>query len=453
MKAESGPVVTDTRRVDEIAWRDLLHRGAAGAFAVMVGGAVLGFVSHLFVARLVGKAEYGVYALMLSWISVLAVFAQAGQDTSVVRFVPGYVTQGQWGNVRGLRLGIGALVLGISVAIALAGWAFVFFTSDAHSPSWRATFYIGFAMLPVVTQLQQSSAMHRAFKRPVGSGIYATIMRPVALIALLFLLVLFERHIEAPLAAAASAVAALLALGASAFHLTRAWPRAVRTTQPAYELRRWVAMGAKLSLLSVIIVVGNRLDVLLVGALIGADRVGPYYAAVQLAGFALYGVQAVNVVLAPMIAERYEVGDLADLQLMARRASYIGFTGALCAAVVFTLAGRWILGWFGPGFEVGYVPLLALLCGYVLSAAFGEVGFMLSMTKYQLHASLFVAVGILVNAAATMLLVPRLGLTGAAIGAGLSLVVWRFLALRFVVKYLRVNPCIIGRMPSVRYPS
>jgi len=89
----------------------------------------------------------------------------------------------------------------------------------------------------------------------------------------------------------------------------------------------------------------------------------------------------------------------------------------------------------------------------LMSAAFGEVGFMMSMTKYQLQASRFVAVGIVVNATATALLVPRLGLTGAAIGAALSLVIWRFLALRFVVKHLGINPCIIGRIPSVRYTS
>lgn len=203
-------------------------------------------------------------------------------------------------------------------------------------------------------------------------------------------------------------------------------------------------MGAKLSLLSIIIVVGSRIDVLLVGALLGTGQVGPYYAAVQMAGFALYGVNAVNVILAPMISERYDAGDIACVQAIARRAARLGFAGAMGAGVMFAMAGPWVLGWFGKGFEAGYIPLLVLLAGYAVSAGLGEVGFMLAMTKYQLQTSAFVGVGIVANLLVTLLLVPWLGITGAAIGAVLSLVTWRVLALKFVVKHLHVNPCIVG---------
>lgn len=423
----------------------LLKRGASGAFVVTVAGAGLGMAAQLIVARLIGQTEYGIYALMLSWISVLAVVAQMGQDVSVVRFLPTYVRNGEWDKVRGLRRAIGAWVFVASVVLACAGCAFVYWAGERHDATWRATFYIGFAMLPVLTQLQQSGAIHRAFKRAVASNVYIAVWRPVTLIVLLVVAAWSGARMDAPVAAAASAVAALLALLVSAWHLSRAWPVPARVVQPAYTLRPWLIVGAQLSVLSIIVVAGNRLDVLILGALAEPKQVGTYYAAAQMAGFALYGVQAVNVVLAPMIAERYDAGDLAGLQAVACRAARYGFLGALVAGIFFALIGKWALGLFGTGFEAAYVSLLILLFGYGVTSTFGEVGFMLSMTKYQKQASVFVSIGIATNCVAAIILVPRLGMAGAAIGAVLSLAVWRLLALRFVIEHLGIDPSIIGR--------
>src|SRR6185312_4997879 len=91
----------------------LLTRGASGAFVVSVCGTALGFVANLVMARVIGRQEYGVYALMFSWISVLAVVAQAGQDISLIRLLPSYIRNGAWGEVRGLRRGVGAMVFAI----------------------------------------------------------------------------------------------------------------------------------------------------------------------------------------------------------------------------------------------------------------------------------------------------------------------------------------------------
>jgi len=442
---ESRDVHAETRHAHDLAASlRLLRRGASGAFLVSVAGTGLGFVSNLVIARLTGRADYGIYALMLSWVSLLAVVAQAGQDISIVRFMPGYIREHAWGEVLGLRLGVGLLVFATSVCVAIAGCAVVYVLGTKHTAAWRDTFYIGFATLPILTQLQQSGALHRAFKRATVTNLYSTVLRPLILIPLMPLAALAVRRPDAPLAAAVSALAALIALLASAWHMSRAWPAPARGAAPRYELRRWAIVGSQLSLLSIIVVAGNWLSVLILGALLGTGDVGPYYAAMRMAAFALFGQQAVNVVLAPMIAERHDAGDVAGLQVVATRAARLSFAGALAVAGFFAVTGKWILELFGRGFEVAYVPLLVLLAGYCVTTAFGEVGFMLSMTKYQKQASLFVLVGVAVNLAVTVMLVPHLGATGAAVGSVLSLAVWRAMAWRFVARRLGVEPSVFG---------
>ncbi|HEX7323831.1 MAG TPA: oligosaccharide flippase family protein [Rhodanobacteraceae bacterium] len=433
------------RAPDHAGMSRLLRRGASGAFIVSVAGTGLGLLANLVMARLIGRAQYGIYALMFSWIGVLMMVAQAGQDISIIRFLPTYIQQKAWGKVRGLRVGVGLFVLATSVGIALVGCAVVFVLGAGHSATWRDTFYIGFAMLPILTQLQQSSAMHRAFKRPVITGLYSSVMRPLVLLALLGIAAIVTVRRDAPLASVCVALAALLALLASGWHLTRAWPEQGRGATPSYDARRWIKVGGQLSLLSIVIVGGAKLDVMLLGAIMGTRDVGPYYAAVKMATFAFFASRAVNVVLAPMIAERYDAGDMRGLQSVAVYGARIALAGSLAVALFCVVAGNWVLGLFGHGFDVAYVPLLILLAGYCLSTAFGEVGFMLSMTRYQKQASVFVVIGICANCITAVLLVPRLGATGAAIGAGLSLVVWRGLAWWFVRRHMGVEPSVFGK--------
>jgi O-antigen/teichoic acid export membrane protein len=427
----------------------VLKLGASGAFVVQIAGAGIGLAAHFAIARLIGKSEYGIFALALSWVSTLAVIAQLGQDVSVVRFLPGYCLRGDWGKARGLRRGVGALVLCASILIAIVGFVVIYGASANHEPAWSRTLYIAFSMLPVLTQLQQSSALHRAFKRAISSGIYTAVVRPVILIALLAALVFAGVKVNAVAAMTASVLSAVAALAISAWDLSRAWPAQHRNVDPKYELRRWATAGVHLSVLSIVVVAGNRIDVLLLGALAGTSEVGAYYAAAQIAGFALYGLQAANVVLAPMIAERYDEGDFKGLQLIARRAARLGFMGALAISIFFVCTGHWVLGLFGKGFASAFVPLLILLLGYCAVAAMGEVGFMLSMTRYQKQATFFALIGIVVNGLTSWMLVPSLGAVGAAIGAAFSMLAWRYLALRFVIKNLGVNPAIIGGVIAI----
>jgi O-antigen/teichoic acid export membrane protein len=422
----------------------LLHRGAINAFAVSVLGAGAGFGAHVIVARAVGKSEYGIYGLMLSWVSVLAVIAQAGQDNNVVRLLPAYSARGEWGKAKGLRYGAGALVLLLSIVIAVVGCAVVAIAGRQQSVLWRQTFYIGFAMLPILTQLQQSGAMHRAFKRAIGANAYVTVGRPVALIAIMAPVMVYVHPVGAPIAAAASALSTAVALALSTAHMSWAWPVEARGVRPQYEMTHWASMGLRMCILSWMLVATSRVDVLLLGALMGASDVGPYYAAVNIAGFAFYAFQAVNVILAPLIAEQYDTGDLRGLEALVRRGARFGLLGGVVTTVSIAVIGHWTLGVFGPGFAAAYHPLLVLLCGYCAVTVIGPGGFVLSMTKYQRQASGFAGVGFVVNAVLTTILAPRYGALGAALSAAIQLVIWHSLMLRFVITRLGINSSAFG---------
>jgi O-antigen/teichoic acid export membrane protein len=288
--------------------------------------------------------------------------------------------------------------------------------------------------------------VHRALKRAASSGIFNNVARPVFLLGAVFGLAwaLGER-LTAPAALLANCAAALASLLLSAWLLTRAWPAAARHVQPRYEVRAWTILGGQLLLLSLIAIGRSRLDVLVLGGMGSPHDVGPYYAAVQVSGMALYGLNAVNTVLAPMIAERFSARDLPGLQAVARKAAHWAFAMSVLASVAFAVVGKSVLGLFGDEFVRAYDSMLVMLAGYCISASFGEVGFILSMTQYQKQAAYIMGSGVAISLVISVVLVPGLGMLGAAIATAVSIVAWRALALVFVVRQLRLNPTIFGR--------
>ena len=421
----------------------LLHKGASLTLVVLVAGAGISILTHLFIARVIGQSEYGVYALMLSWTGVLAVVAQMGQDTSVVRFLPTYVARRQWSEARGLRRAIGTWVFAAAVVVGGLGCAWVYGSRSAHSAAWSATFYIGFATLPLTTLLNQSSALLRALKHAAASSAYSSVVRRLVLVGVFGIAVLAGAHASAPLAALAAAIAMLVALAASSWHLRCNWPAEGKSPKPRYTTRPWLKMGGKLGTISIVIVASRWLDVLILGAMVQPALLGAYYAAVQIAALAWYGANAANVILAPMLAERYDAQDFAGMETVARRAAWYSFLVALACAVVFALVGRWALGLFGSGFEAGYVPMLILLLVYCVAGVLGDAPLLLSMTRYQLASSAFAAVGVAANCVVAILLIPKFGAIGAALGALSSQCVWRGLSLWFAQTRLHINPSIV----------
>lgn len=421
----------------------VLRKGTSWTLLVVVSGAGVSMLAHLFIARVIGQSEYGVYALMLSWTGVLAVVAQMGQDASVVRFLPTYIVRHQWRYARGLRRAVGIWVFLTAVVLGVLGCAWVYWRAPHHSESWRATFYIGFATLPFVTQLSQSSAFLRALKHAAASAVYSSVVRKVATIAVLGLALLFGARASAALAALATACAVLLALVLSAGHLRHKWPKAGNVERPIYAPRLWLSMGGKLGFMSVVIVAARWLDVLILGAMVEPSLLGAYYAAVQIAALGWYGANAANVILGPMLAERYDARNYQGLEAIARRAAWYALSVALFCTVLFALIGRWALGVFGEGFEVAYAPMLILLGSYCVAGLLGDAPLVLSMTRYQIPSSLFAAAGVLANCAVAVVLIPSFGAVGAALGALSAQCTWRLLALWFTLSRLHVNPSIV----------
>jgi O-antigen/teichoic acid export membrane protein len=144
---------------------------------------------------------------------------------------------------------------------------------------------------------------------------------------------------------------------------------------------------------------------------------------------------AITRIAAPAIAARHAAGDPADLERYTRRISLMMFlsTLPLCLFILF-LAGP-IMKIFGPEFSRG-VPALVILTGSTLvNASTGPVGIFLQMTGKEKVFQSILLFTVTLHCGITVLLIPRFGITGAALAGALDLVLWNLLAVFFIRRH------------------
>jgi O-antigen/teichoic acid export membrane protein len=109
------------------------------------------------------------------------------------------------------------------------------------------------------------------------------------------------------------------------------------------------------------------------------------------------------------------------------------FWPTLAAGAFLLIAGKFILGLFGAGFESGYPLLVLLMLGFLARAATGPTEYLLNMTGNQNIVALVYGVAAAGNIGLNIMMIPAWGTAGAAAATAIS-VLLSTASLAFVVR-------------------
>jgi len=87
-----------------------------------------------------------------------------------------------------------------------------------------------------------------------------------------------------------------------------------------------------------------------------------------------------------------------------------------------------------------------LSVGQLINAATGSVGLLLIMTGYERDAAICVGISAVLNVVLNATLIPKWGLTGAAIATTSSMMVWNILLAIWVYRRLRIHSTALGEI-------
>jgi O-antigen/teichoic acid export membrane protein len=407
----------------QIAWE------GGWSFAIKVVYAGLTFLTTMLLARWLGAAEYGVYAFAYSLLMLVTIPTQAGLPNLVVRETARGMVLGRPDLVQGVWRWSGRVVGALSLALlALASLAILLWRGRL-SNTQGLTLVWALALVPLMALGNLRGAALRGLKCIVAGQLPEFAVRP-ALFALLLVGVslLAGRGLTAPMAMALHVSAALIAFLAGAWMLWQNTPVSVRQVIPASEGRVWLMSSMLFALIAGFQVINNELSTVMLGLFEPSEQAGIFRVAVQVSTLASFGLQAVNLVVAPRFADLYAQGKMASLQRLATGSARIVLGFNLILTALFVFAGKPFFSLlFGPDFAASYSPMLILLVGQMANSAAGSVGFLLNMTGHERDTAQGMASAAIINIALNLLLIPLWGIVGAAAATAVSMTVWNVL--------------------------
>lgn len=425
-----------------------LLRGGTGSLCLKVVSTALSLTVAAVLARLLGAEGYGVYAYVMALVTILALPAQAGLPTLVVRETAKAHVAQRWGLMWGLWRWSSRLSLGLSLLLLGCGLVAVWLVGDRFTRQHVSTFYFGLLLVPLVALGNLRSAALRGLRRVLQGQLPETMFRPG-----LFLLIIATAHLVLPrkitpeVAMASHAAAAAMAFIWGAWFLYRARPPSMKSAPYAleYETHAWRKTIVPLALIAGIGMINAHADTLMLGWFRSAEEVGLYRVAASSAGLLGFGMTALNSVVAPHFARLYAQRNMAQLQQLVTRSAQVMVALALPVFIAFILAGEALLTLaFGNEFATAYIPLIILSFGHLFSVAVGSVGALLNMTGHERSTALGAVVAAGSNVILNAVLIPLLGVSGAALATAGSLVLWNLVLWRAARAQVGISCGLLG---------
>jgi len=418
-----------------------IGRELAGSLGLKIASAGLTFLVTVILARTLGPADYGVYAYIYALVSLLSVPSEFGLPQLVVRETARGVSRGDYATVQGIWRWAGRTTALLSFSLVAITLIVLWLFKEPLAGKKFSTFIWALALVPLVSLGDLRGAALRGLQRVMAGQLPEFLIRPGLHVFLLAgAALIWDGSLTAPDAMFLYVLAAGLSFAVGAWLLWRVTPLEARSVKPSFAGRSWLLSTLPLAFIGGMQLINQQASVLIQGFFLPDAQIGVYRVAAQVVVLASFGLQSVNMVVAPRFATFYTQGQKEKLQYLVTNSARVILVFNLFVTAGFVVLGQKFLHVvFGDSYAAAYIPLLVMLGGQVVNSAAGSVGTLLNMTGHENYTAAGMAVAALVNIALNLLLIPDWGIVGSAWATTISLVIWNGALWWAVHKKLGIN--------------
>jgi len=428
--------------------RSIAQRIAGAAFLIRVASAAIIYLTQVLLARWMGRFEFGIYVYVWAWVGFLGMLSPIGVAYSAQRFIPEYRTREDHDGLRGFLRGSRRLcvVLGAAAGAALAGTVWLF--SDRIPAYYVVPFLIASLALAIfaVSSIQDSVA--RAFDRIDLALIPGYIAHPLLIMASMAAIHFSGLPVTARDGLIAASAAFWLVVLIQGVLLDRRLAHEVAPGARRYEVMTWIRTSLPIFLVDSFFILLTYVDILVLQAFVGPADVAVYYAATKtlvLISFVYFAVAAAS---AHRFSEYHVAGESEKLARFVGDTIRWTFWPSLALAIGLLIVGEPLLSLFGQGFSEGYPLIFVLVIGLLARASVGPSERLLNMVGQQRACAMIYACAFATNLALCLVLIPRLGLIGAAASTATAVVVESTLLFVVTKRRLGLHIFVFGRKRS-----
>ncbi len=419
------------------------------ALTVRAGGMITQYLFIYTVARLLGPGQLGSYTLSFTVVQLVSILALMGLDNLLIR----KVAAGRAAN-NPVMVKEAYMVSRKVTAVSSILLAFLlYFLSPViarevfHKPWMEQNLAIASIALPPFTWIVLHAGAFRGSKNMIGFTLFKTII-PL-LNAILILLAYFMGAEQFTPVMGFTFTVFLVAAG-----YVFVWKRYSQlddvTITPSYTWQQLVQEALPMMITGSIFFILNWVDNIVIGIFRTEAEVGIYDTAFKISSASAAILMAVNAIQAPTFAEIHSQQDHQRLRRYVYRSTRLLFYATAPLTLLLLVFPELILSIFGKGFTGGAHALQILAIGNFINCITGSVGILLMMTGYQIQYNRIIMIAAGIGIALNVLLVPLMGIEGAAWSSTISKIFWNLGAVIYVYRKLGI---VSIYLPGLKRPK
>ncbi len=398
-------------------------------FPLNFGGFGLQFLTAIILARLMEVSEYGSYVYAFTLATVLALFVGSGLDQLALREIPKLLIGD---NKRELFGFCGNLLINL-----LSQSLGVFFVFYLLIYTEFLSFNVSFVLVLLVALFLGLSNVVVGALQSVGFVVFPQVcirlLQPLILFISIIIYNSFFANITPSIVlkfyVCISGLTVALLSSKLVLHLT---PRLngskiiIRNSIPMF----WT--GISVAFVGVSYVLNTNIDTLMINWYLGDEEVGLYRIANR--GALVVGVCLIvmNQVLYPVLSKQLASSDTRNVQQLINIATMLLFVFGSISFAIMYLGVDYFIALFGDQYEGSRLSLRILLLGAWFDVFLGVVGPILFLHNKERLLITANVVGIGINITLNSILLPVIGVEGAAVATVVALLIARILLVFFV---------------------
>ena len=402
-------------------WRMILT--AVNLVGFRLGGAAIGLISQILLARLLPQADVGVIFMAMSAAALISLLMAAGYPSLAMTYLPRYYALGRHNLVRAFYAALWHDTTIMTIVVAVVVALVVFFGPLGSGVNTALVF--GCLTAPASALIRITSSTANSLRRFSLSYVPDFLFRPGMLMA--YLVIAWASGWALPVTSvlwALVAVTALVAVG-QALVLGREGPFPYFFARTKHHLAP-LMRGRAASLVIVGAISASFADIvtLIGGLFLEVNDVAQLGVAIRLAALAGFVTQATQQFILPDLTAAITRKVRRDVESLLFRINLIALSAIAVCVLGAIFFGPLILGIFGDQYASAHWPLVLFMISQLFRAAGGMNQYLLSIDGFQGRTANSYIFAVAALAASASLLTPAFGVLGMAFAVVIADFLW-----------------------------
>jgi O-antigen/teichoic acid export membrane protein len=379
-------------------------------------------VSQVLLARWMGSFEFGIYIYVWTWVLVIGALSDVGLSSAARRFIPEFTELKNFDRLRGFLSGSRWLGFGIATAIGLVGALGVNLLAPWLDHFAVIPLYLACLAIAAYGLVQVQAGIAQSYNWPNLALMPFYIWRQLIITILMGAAWFFGAPTDAVTAMIIAVVTTWAVTIGQLALLSRRLREKVPEGRKIYEPRVWFATSVPIFVVEGFYLLLTYVDIITLEHFRSPHDVAIYYAGARLLAIVAFVYFAIAGATTHKFSEYDVSGDRRRLASFFRETVRWTFWPSLAVCGVILAFGKPLLSMFGAGFEAGYAVMLILAAGLLARASVGPAERLLNMIGQRKQCATVYAIAFAINLTLCVILIPRLGIEGAAAATSIALV-------------------------------